>query len=215
MAKLYTLIILQIKKCRTILYTIIQFNGIFRKSEVPQLLSICQCGEWEFINVANKNLSMSQIRICQCSEWEFVNVANKILRTKKALLKNSTMYCYSLHYTATVVTMITHFLRHWQFAATNLKDAFDEGSLGQSGRTVHHLTIVIWTPAGRVDVYVLGIKTEGTGLDYITDVPVQHPYPYGIHLGHKYTCTHLTLINASNTSYNKKVNNILELYGLV
>lgn len=57
-------------------------------------------------------------------------------------------------------------------------DAVLESLAGEGGGAVYSLPVVVWPPAGTVDVDVLGLKAEGLGLHHVGDVAVQHAHTY-------------------------------------
>lgn len=58
---------------------------------------------------------------------------------------------------------------------TCLLDAVLKGLLGQASRAFHCLAIIVRTPAGTVDIYVVCIEADRARLDGIGHYPIQHP----------------------------------------
>lgn len=59
---------------------------------------------------------------------------------------------------------------------SNLCDTFYESPCGQLPWAIHSLSVIIWSPGGTVDIDMLGVETQRSGLHCISNVPVQHPY---------------------------------------
>ena len=56
----------------------------------------------------------------------------------------------------------------------NLENALSESLAGQLVGSLHHTSVVLGTPAGRVDVDVLTVEAESLRLHRVTHVAVQH-----------------------------------------
>lgn len=71
--------------------------------------------------------------------------------------------------------------RHWSSAGTwqtaaHLADSPEESLLRQPGWAIHSLAVVLWAPAGTVDVDVVGIEAQRMGLHCISHLPIQHAH---------------------------------------
>lgn len=60
----------------------------------------------------------------------------------------------------------------------DLRDALQEGFLGQFCRAVQRLAIVLGAPARAVNMDVLGVEAEGVGLHHICHLSIQHTNPW-------------------------------------
>lgn len=69
------------------------------------------------------------------------------------------------------MTFIMSYYLRWLY----LLDAVFEGLLGQTAGALHRLAIVVGSPAGAVDVHVVGVEPDGAGLNGISHDPIQHP----------------------------------------
>lgn len=51
-----------------------------------------------------------------------------------------------------------------------------EGLLREEAGAIHRAAIVLWAPAGAIDVYVLRLQAEGLSLHDVSDGSIQHAH---------------------------------------
>lgn len=59
---------------------------------------------------------------------------------------------------------------------SDLCNTLDESPCGQFPWAIHSLSIIIWAPGGTVNINMLWIETQGSGLHSIRHISIQHPY---------------------------------------
>lgn len=57
-------------------------------------------------------------------------------------------------------------------------NAVFKGLPGEGSWSVHGLAIIIWAPAGAVDMHVLGIEANRFRFNHVRDIAIQHPNPF-------------------------------------
>lgn len=60
------------------------------------------------------------------------------------------------------------------YALTDLGDSLEKSLFSQLGRAVQWLPIVLWAPAGTINVDVLRVEAERVGLHHVCHLPIQH-----------------------------------------